>query len=348
MLARVPGFGTWSFQASWAARRALVKELDHSVPDALFIHTQVAGLLAFDFMRRIPTVISLDATPKNFDMQGLAYGHRQGRRLTERVKGAINRKMFTSAIALVTWCEWAARSLIDDYGISSDRVHVIHPGVDVTMFAPLARTERDGSLKRKVLFVGGNFDRKGGRQLLDAVRSLAGRVELDIATGNSSVIPAGPWRVHRGLAPQSPELVSLYKQADIFVLPTLGDCFPQAIAEAMACGLPVIASDVGAIREMVDEGVTGILLPPGDSDALAIAIAALEDNAQLRRRFGDAGRAVAERHHDARRNIGRLFELLAGLPDPRAQRRAQRIAPGNLGLSQVEIHQPAGSVAKRT
>ena len=76
-----------------------------------------------------------------------------------------------------------------------------------------------------------------------------------------------------GSGPNSPELIELYHGADVFCLPTLGDCLPMVLSEAGAVGLPLVSTDVGAISEIVRDGETGLLVPVGDADALAAALA---------------------------------------------------------------------------
>lgn len=312
----VPGLGSWSVRASLAARRALRSRLAAGPLDAVLIHTQVASLLAGGLMRTVPTVISLDATPVNFDSQAEAYGHRRQSALVERAKRGVNRLALRRAQALVTWCRWAKESLAEDYGIAPELVSVVHPGVDMSVFRP-GLVRRAGPLR--VLFVGGDFVRKGGQELLDATSGLRDAAELDVVTG--SPVPqaaARPdCRVHVGLAPQSPELVALYREADVFVLPSRGDCFPQAVAEAMACGLPVVATTVGAIPDMVEDGVNGYLVPPRAPAALRRAILALAGSPELRREMGERGLDRARREHDARRNCNLLFDLMCRVARPR-------------------------------
>jgi glycosyltransferase involved in cell wall biosynthesis len=87
-----------------------------------------------------------------------------------------------------------------------------------------------------------------------------------------------------------------FRGADIFVLPTRGDAFGIVFLEAMAHGTPVVASAVGGVPEVVEDGVTGVLAPPGDPDAFAEAIGRLAGDPALRRRLGEAGRRrLAER-----------------------------------------------------
>ena len=309
-LYRLPGLRTWSWRASAAARRALRDRLRQGALDAIFIHTQVAALLAVEIMRSVPTVVSLDATPRLFDLEANAYGHRIDADLVESLKHRVNLRAFEAAASLVTWCRLAADSLVSDYGIPAEKIEVIPPGVDLDRFRPARHANRSDRLR--ILFVGGQFERKGGPDLLEAVRRLDGSVELDIVTaGAVSEIPAGVVaRVHRGLRPQSAELVDLYRSADIFVLPSRGDCMPQAVAEALGSGLPVVATRVGAISEMVRDGENGRLVAARDPRALASALEQLVGDPAERIRMGLAGRASAEREQDADRNNRRIFDLM--------------------------------------
>jgi glycosyltransferase involved in cell wall biosynthesis len=309
VLRRLPGAGSWSVRASWSARSALRRRLAAGKLDAAFIHTQVASLLAGSVMRRVPTVVSLDATPINYDSVAEAYGHRRRGRLAEWAKLRINRHALGGARALIAFCAWARDSLVADYSIPAERITVIHPGVDLSLFRP-ARHRRPGP--PRILFVGGDFERKGGGDLLDAMAGLPGPVELDLVTGTPpSGLKGRPGvRVHRGLRPQSQPLIELYRQADIFALPSRGDCFPQAVAEAMACGLPLVATDVGGVSGMVENAVTGYLVPPRAPADLGRALARLVWNPELCRLMGSEGLAVAVREHDASRNCNRIFDLM--------------------------------------
>ena len=314
---RLPGAGNWSFRASWAARSALRRRLQSGRLDAIFIHTQVAALLCHDLMFRIPTVVSMDATPRNFDTVGGPYSHRSGPVLAEMAKRLVNQRAFNAATRLITWSRWAAQSLESDYGIPATRISVIPPGVDCHLFRPREHEARRG--RPRVLFVGGAFERKGGLVLLDAMRRLMGRAELDIVTGSDPIsIPPGlEVTVHHGLKPQSAELVGLFRRADIFVLPSLGECFGQVIAEAMACRLPVVATRVGAIPELVTDGGTGFLVRPGSSRQLGDALEALVESPALRAAMGGAGLGVARHAHDAAQNNQAILDLLVGLSTTR-------------------------------
>ena len=96
-------------------------------------------------------------------------------------------------------------------------------------------------------------------------------VELDLVT-RDEVPDAGRRAAHHGLTPNSAELIALYHRADVFCLPTFGDCLPMVLSEAGAVGLPLVSTDVGAIGEIVRDGETGLLVPVDDVDALAAAL----------------------------------------------------------------------------
>jgi glycosyltransferase involved in cell wall biosynthesis len=310
---RLPGLRTWSWRASTTARDALRARQRQGPLDGIFIHTQVASLLATEIMRSVPTVVSLDATPRLFDREADAYGHRRDPEVLEMIKQHFNKRAFSSAARLVTWCQWAAYSLVADYGISLDKIDVIPPGVNLDLFRPSLLGK--GSERVRILFVGGQFERKGGTDLLEAARGLGDGVELDIVTGGQApAIPAGVRaRIHLGLKPQSEELIRLYRAADIFALPSRGDCMPQAVTEAIACGLPVVATRVGAIPEMVSDGVNGYLVGPRNPRALRTALASLVEQPGRRHPMGRHGRVLAQQAYDAAKNNRRIFGVMRRL-----------------------------------
>jgi glycosyltransferase involved in cell wall biosynthesis len=105
----------------------------------------------------------------------------------------------------------------------------------------------------------------------------------------------------------------LLAAADMFVLASEFEALPMAILEAMAAGLPVIATAVGSVPDVVQEGVTGILVPPRDPQQLAQALAALTGDPSRRRTMGEAGAAAHREHWDAETMIGRYERLFGEL-----------------------------------
>lgn len=321
---RLPGLGSnWSVRASLKARLAVeARRRRVGPPDVHVFHTQVVSLLSSGLLRDgRPVVVSLDATPLGYDRVGRAYGHGSGSAPAEALKLRVSRRAFRHAAHLVTWSEWTRASLVEDYGVDAERVTVIPPGTNLALWRrPVdepAPAGADGLVR--LLFVGGDFRRKGGELLRDVVtHELAGRCELHVVTKSEDVRTGDGVVVHRGVASNSPRLRALFARSDVFVLPTEGDVHGIASIEAMAAGLPVVSTRVGAIPEVVQDGETGVLIAPGDGAALAGALATLIADADLRRRMGERGRQRAAEHFDALANGRRLAQLLRSLAGERA------------------------------
>jgi glycosyltransferase involved in cell wall biosynthesis len=157
--------------------------------------------------------------------------------------------------------------------------------------------------------------------LLEAFRtSLKNECELDIVTREQVNIEGlSNVRVHHGLGSNAPELMALYARADIFAFPTLADVLPLAIMEAMASGLPVITTAVGAVSEQIEHGVTGFLIPPGDARALAEVTLRLVRDPGLRSAMSAAVRQSADEKFNAATNYRQVLAVCKECVD--AQRR---------------------------
>lgn len=318
LAARIPVYnGNWTVRSGLRAGRAIRAMHRREPLDGLFVHTQVPAVLAQRWMDRLPTVVSLDATPLQYDELGEHYGHAPGNARVEELKYKANRRCLGRARHVVAWAEWTKRGIVDGYGVPPERITVIPPGVTPSLWTPSAPPPDDGTVR--VLFVGGDLRRKGGDLLLAAFatvrRELEGRtdapaLELHLATG-ATVEPAPGVHVHHGLTPNSPELIALYHRCHVFCLPTRGDCLPMVLSEAGAAGLPSIATAVAGIPEIVRHDETGLIVPLDDVHALEEALRALVLDPVRRRTLGErAQRLVAERF-DADRNAAELAELIA-------------------------------------
>jgi glycosyltransferase involved in cell wall biosynthesis len=125
---------------------------------------------------------------------------------------------------------------------------------------------------------------------------------------------------HRDLNPNDGRLRELYADADVFVQPSTADLGPTwALLEALSCSLPVVATDVGATREVVRPGETGFLIPVGDAGALAEAMQTLIDDPGLRLRMGHHGRELIEQHYSAAANVPRILQVMKDAVDQRRQ-----------------------------
>jgi glycosyltransferase involved in cell wall biosynthesis len=300
-------------RASWRARRALNAALASQAHRALVFHTQVTSLFSVGLMRRYPSLISLDATPINYDHVGQYYGHRAaGSGFIDRRKFQMNRDAFQAASALVSWSDWARESLINDYGVDASKIAVLAPGANAAYFDIGARRRAHGADEPvRVLFVGGDFARKGGNELLEAFRlgAFARPAELHLVT-NHVLEPRPNVFVHRGLSPNSPQLLRLFEMADVFVLPSFAECLAVVLMEATAAGLPVITTDVGALSEAVEPDRSGLVLQPGATAALRCALDSLIGDAEKRQRMGRAGHELARRKFDAQHNNHALLDLV--------------------------------------
>lgn len=304
----LPHYVTGNGRAALETRRAL-----RALPyDAVLTNVRVGVLFARRFAR-VPTMIDFDVTPRQLDELP---GYSRGLELPglERLKFRLAARMFRSAALLQAWSEWAKQGVVEGYAIDPAKVIVNPPGVDLDFWGrAMERPPHTGPVR--VLFVGGDFERKGGPSLLRWFgRQDPGRVALDIVT-RDDIAEAPGMRVHRTLGPNSPELLALYRDADVFVLPSVGECFGIATVEAMAAGLPVIASLVGGAGDIVDDGANGFLVPPGDEAALAVALDKLVGDADLRARFGARSRQLAQERFDLCANGRRTLAELARLAD---------------------------------
>lgn len=276
--------------------------------DVLFFNTQVPAALAASSIAARPYLVATDLTPVQYDAISSLYGHRPDRPgLLSAYKHRINKLIFRGAYRVLPWSSWARDSMIVDYGVDADRIEILAPGVDLTLWRPI---EQKTASTPRILFVGGDFERKGGGKLLSAFRRLPeNAAELHIVT-RSAVPPERGVYVHHGMRPNSPELIALYSQSDVFVLPTEAEAFGIAAIEACAVGLPVIATRTGGLVDIVEEGENGFLLPPGDQDGLFKSLSLLTGEPELRRTMGSASRKRAESRFDAAVNARRVAQLL--------------------------------------
>lgn len=300
------------FRTEWAnsffARRCLEKALKNYQPDVIHIHTQAIAYLAVPLFKKYPSVVSIDYTHAL-----LAKEHPYPASITYQPIIAFEKKCFTHAAHIITWSERARNSVIRDYGISPNKVTAIPPPVPLEFFTTITpRTKNKNSLPR-LLFVGNQFQRKGGEDVLNVfLESCANICELDIVSNSDLNLPVLPnLRVHRGIQPLSAEILELYQKADIFVMPTHEDCYPMVFIEAMGAGLPSIGTTVMGVPELVQNGVNGLTIAPGDRTALKQAIFKLVENPELRLSMGQAGKKIAQEKYDAVSNCHKIAEIFA-------------------------------------
>lgn len=296
-----------------AARRIGALERAGKSFDVIHFHTQATAYASLRRMRRTPSVVSIDVT------QRLASGEAPAglARLDYAPNAALDRRVFRAAAAITATSRWAADDLLRDQPALRGRVHVMPYPVPLDGFDAAwidERAARPADEPVRVLFVGGDWARKGGPELLDAWREggFAERARLDVVSDSPLVRPldAGGLSVHRGVRAYTPGWFELWRDADVFVLPTRGEAFGMVFQEAAAAGLPAVGTRINAIPEIVQHGATGLLVPPGDPRALVDALARLIGDARLRARMGAAARARIEQAGSFDRYAARLGEIL--------------------------------------
>jgi len=270
-----------------------------------------------DLVEAAPAFLVMDMTPGQMEAMGELYGYSRGRaRFGAAFKRRATDRLYANARHLFPWNEWVAGGLRDEYGVAADKITAISPGVDQTLFlpSPKARVSDDTV---KLLFVGGNFARKGGELLLRWAREseITTPWELHLVT-RDPVPETAHVIVHTGLANNSPELIRLYQQSHLFVLPTLADCYSLVAMEAMSCGLPIVISRLGGIQEIVVDGQTGFLLEPGDYASLALRLDQLVNSADLREQMGKAALKRARENFNCRVNMGRILDEMKAARRP--------------------------------
>jgi glycosyltransferase involved in cell wall biosynthesis len=206
------------------------------------------------------------------------------------------------------------------YGVAAERIAVTPPGTEKPEAMPL----RAGPVRR-LLCVANVIPRKGHAVLVEALARLAGRdwrldcigsLDRDLAAVAALrvQIAAAGLAERIKLAGERPpgELAAAYRAADAFVLPSYHEGYGMAFAEAMAFGLPVVATRAGAIPETVPE-TAGLLVPPGDPEALAGALGRLIDDESLARRLSAGALAAAARLPDWPRAVAIWWRALTEL-----------------------------------
>ena len=293
----------WRLRWSWQARRLL--RAHAGKVDAAFVNTQASALLARGPMRRLPTVLSVDAAARQY--VELAYEGEPDRFTgwQTRILVALERRAVGGSARTMAWSEWAAEGLRRE-GVAAARVAVLHPGLDAAWWAAAGRARQPaGERPLRLLFVGNDVERKGLPELIAAVEETGGAVELDVVSGDE-VTGTARVRVHHGISGGTPELAAMYTAADALALPSRADASPWVVLEALAVGLPVLATRVGAIAEMV--GDAGVLVEPDDPAALR---AGLRELADPERRATLAAAAPARlAAYDSAVQTGKLVELL--------------------------------------
>ncbi|MFI9802993.1 glycosyltransferase family 4 protein [Streptomyces sp. NPDC052301] len=305
-LSNTPLSPLWPLQLRWWLRRLRVGVLN--------THSPVPGLpdLAVALAGGRPAVVT-------YHSGSMVKGEPGADRIIRRYENHVLPRVFGRARALVA---------VSPVSLAAHRPGALQitPGVDTDRFTPGGPPP--SQRPRHVVYLG-RMDRtsswKGVDVLLEAVARLPGDVALTLVGGGDAVADHRAHAERLGVAERvrtpgqliGDDLVTVLQQAAAVVLPsrTEAESFGMVLIEAMACGTPVVGSDVGGIPHVIEPGVNGLLAPPGDAAALAEALRTLLDDGGLADRLGAAGRRTAVERYawpTLTDRYVRLFKQLGG------------------------------------
>jgi sugar transferase (PEP-CTERM/EpsH1 system associated) len=315
-LGKRPGHDPRAYMRLWRELRNLRPALVHTRNFGT-LDTQIAALLAGVHVR-----VHGEHGWDMFDLHGRSARHRRYRQL-----------IMPLVDACIAVSRDIARWLIDSVRVPPRRVRQIYNGVDTVRFSPAEEGTVRPDLpwrESESLTVIGTVGRleavKDVGTLLRAFIELCGRNPA--ATAGLRLLIVGDGSQRGELEKQArlsacgdriaflgarEDVPALLRQMDVFVLPSLNEGISNTLLEAMACGLPVIATRVGGNVELIADQETGILVAPGDPDDIGRALATLADDGERRRRVGAAARRRAEREFSLQRMVAEYTALYEGL-----------------------------------
>ncbi|HXW07190.1 MAG TPA: glycosyltransferase [Vicinamibacterales bacterium] len=250
------------------------------------------------------------------------------RRVDFRLRGtALSRWKYRQVDCFICASE-AIRQLLLKDGVPPARAVTVHEGIDLGRVeaAPPAKLHEELWLPHHAPLVGNVaalVPHKGQRHLIDAAAQVVRRVpdarfviagEGELRTSLERQIREHHLEKHVLLAGFRPDVLSVHKAFDVFVMSSVTEGLGTSLLDAMACGKPIVATRTGGIPEVVVDGETGLLVPPRDAGAMADAIVTMLTDGELRGRMGRAGLTRARRRFTAERMVQstlRIYQRVA-------------------------------------
>jgi glycosyltransferase involved in cell wall biosynthesis len=314
----------------WRKLRKVVREFEPDVVHARSKGTWFDATAAVMGLRQPRLLLSFHGRT-SLDAPGLR------RRLVDRWATSRSHSVLTVS-------EHSARALQEQLRIPADKLVTIHNGVDTTHYCP-AETEAEILETRHLLHLHASADVAVCVANLLPIKSLDllvrawRQIHMADPLARLLIVGEGPLRqnledlvrqsrcanIIRFLGPRE-DVAAILRAADVFVLPSRYEGCSNATLEAMASGLPVVACDVGGMRELVAHNRTGWLVPPDRPDTLSQTLLTLLLDRSLRHRAGAAGRDAAMKHFGIDTWVARhaaLYRRLAGVRPPRLTAREE-------------------------
>lgn len=300
--------------ADWVRRRVRRIASDY---DALHFYTHNSALLASGIMDTVPSVVSSDSTNV---LNATRIHGRDPAAMTPTAAAAgraVEIPVYRHARRVIPSSQWVERCLMRVYHVDPQRIVVNPMGIPVPAL-PEPVPKPPGA-RLRIGFIGSPFTRKGGELLLrEHQRRWRESADLLVVTTSQLERREG-LQVVNDLTPGDDRLWGMLQSCDVFAFPSRIDQAPNAVLEAMAAWLPVVAYDAGAIGEMVDHGRTGFAVPDGDDVAFSNSLQRLLEDADERQRMGRAARHRVETVYDMHHTADKLLDILAEAAWERAE-----------------------------
>lgn len=276
---------------SWKARKFIQKLMEENEYDICHAFFSVpCGVIAYLFRDKIPYIVSLRGSdvPGFNDRFGFQYVFLKPIiiKVWRDAKAVVSNSQGLKELALKT--------------LTSQEISVIYNGIDVSEFDP--NFDKRDNNEIKIVCVARLIKRKGIKYLIEAIGELKDNYIKLIVVGEGNQeeelkklaveLKISDSVDFKGYVNHN-RIVDIYKNCDIFVLPSLNEGMSNALLESMGTGLPVIVTDTGGTHELIDGN--GIIVPMGDSNAIAEAIRRLMNDQDTRMRMGIRSREIAER-----------------------------------------------------
>lgn len=263
----------------WGIGRGKAADVIHTTPDYAIFHARQQKPLVLTFHNYV-----LDTFMRPYSSR-LQNWHYQSD-LKWFTQLAVKRAQKITAVS-----QFTADLIKQEMGLEQD-IKVIYNGIDTNRFQPKTKP---AAKQVTVLFSGNPTQRKGAQWLLAIAKQLKPHIRLLYTSGlaNKKTLPQADNLQNMGAVAYA-DMPALYQQADILLFPTVREGFSLSALEACACGLPVVASNISSLPELIDHGQGGFLCPLGDVACFAQSINQLADNALLRQHMGEYNRAKVE------------------------------------------------------
>ena len=236
-----------------------------------------------------PYVLYVDCTHRQSAQQWPRWNPLSGRALRDWYD--LEGRLYRGAAQVFSFCDETTSTLIGDYGMAAERVTTTGAGINLDTLPG----RHEPPQTPRLLFVGNDFERKGGRLLLDAFAEVRRRVPQARLTlvGDRPQLAPPPGVEILGRVDDRSRLADIYSSATAFVLPSFFEPYGLVLLEALAFGLPIVATRTCGIPDIVRDGIDGLLVDVGDRQALTEALVTVLSDLSYADALGSAGRERA-------------------------------------------------------